>query len=260
MLSLFAFLAVTIGASVPSDPLPSPRTVLTDKDYPAAARNNGERGDVEFVLDIDTEGRPVACKVAASSGSALLDAATCKVQLERGRFLPARDVSGVAVAGRYRDFTSWKIFDGVAQPNAGYSLRVVFDADGSVLECGAFPLVKNGYVPAEAHKRCDSQGNSASFAALLGQSTKGLASAESRTIKTDSAGAAAFVGTGLRRVLADAEYVERGPGRIAACRMVSAVGPGHVDLCSTSLKPTMASTGKGGRTRRIILDVVAVPR
>ena len=67
---------------------------ISDADYPAGAIQRGEQGLVGFELDVDPAGRVSACRITASSGSASLDEATCRIMRERAQFTPARDRRG----------------------------------------------------------------------------------------------------------------------------------------------------------------------
>jgi periplasmic protein TonB len=89
--------AVPRGAVVPID------------DYPPAALRAEEQGDTGFHLRIDTAGRVIECTVTKGSGSAVLDAATCRLALRRARFSPARDAGGAAVEGSYDGVVRWRL-------------------------------------------------------------------------------------------------------------------------------------------------------
>lgn len=72
--------------------------LFSDADYPPSALRAGEQGTVRYRLDIGADGRVSACTITASSGSAALDSATCRLLRFRARFKPARDSAGRAVA------------------------------------------------------------------------------------------------------------------------------------------------------------------
>ena len=67
---------------------------LRNRDYPRAAVRARAEGDVVVHLSVDRQGRVAACAVARSSGSADLDAATCRLIGERFRYRPALDKAG----------------------------------------------------------------------------------------------------------------------------------------------------------------------
>jgi TonB family protein len=97
------------SAPVPVAALPS---FLTDEDYPDEAIRNGEQGEVEFRLDIGVDGRVSGCSVVRSSGSAILDAATCRIMSERATFRAATDDSGRLVPGSVVSRISWRLPEG----------------------------------------------------------------------------------------------------------------------------------------------------
>lgn len=69
-------------------PLGDVATWVTPDDYPAAARRAGIEGRTRVTLTVSGGGRPIACRVAQSSGDDSLDGATCDAMMLRGRFNP----------------------------------------------------------------------------------------------------------------------------------------------------------------------------
>lgn len=92
-----------------AQPLGAPGKWVSDADYPAAALRRGDQGATRFELSITPDGRVRDCRIAQSSGSADLDAATCARLTERAHFAPARDEHGDLVAGRYSGVIRWRI-------------------------------------------------------------------------------------------------------------------------------------------------------
>lgn len=90
-------------------PLGAPGNWVSDADYPTAALRRGDQGATRFELTISPDGRVRDCRIAQSSGSADLDAATCAKLSQRARFTPARDEHGDLVAGRYSGVIRWRI-------------------------------------------------------------------------------------------------------------------------------------------------------
>jgi TonB family protein len=84
-------------------------TLLTDADYPEEAIRNNEQGTVAFRLDVASDGKPRGCSVLSSSGSATLDATTCRIMTERARFQPARDAKGKPTADQVTARISWRM-------------------------------------------------------------------------------------------------------------------------------------------------------
>lgn len=112
---------VPIMVPYPVPPAPSPRVVPPSRafanlgayfsadDYPAAAIDAEEEGNVGFQLLIGTDGRVAQCVVTASSGSVSLDAATCRILTARARYRPARDWRGNPMQGRDSGRVSWQL-------------------------------------------------------------------------------------------------------------------------------------------------------
>lgn len=106
------------ASATPDKPLFTPRMarprgdpgswVSTD-DYPSASLRLGEQGTVRFEVAVGLDGRVSDCRVTTSSGSADLDAATCKHVSRRARFEPATDGTGARVAGTYKGSIRWVI-------------------------------------------------------------------------------------------------------------------------------------------------------
>jgi protein TonB len=109
MISLALLLTLAADANAPSAPIPRQpyERLVSREDYPAAARAQGIRGTTRVELDVAATGRITACRVAVSSGAAILDAATCRLLSSRARFAPARDGAGQAVAGTVEASLSW---------------------------------------------------------------------------------------------------------------------------------------------------------
>lgn len=92
--------------ATPMGPLTS---YLTADDYPAAAIRAGEHGTVSFRLSVGADGRVYGCAVTGSSGSALLDSATCRLMARRVRFTPAADKRGRPRADDFEGRIVWKL-------------------------------------------------------------------------------------------------------------------------------------------------------
>jgi protein TonB len=60
-------------------------------------------------IAVTANGRVSACSVTQSSGSALLDATTCRLAQRRFRYEPARDAQGKAVPDVVEDGQRWWI-------------------------------------------------------------------------------------------------------------------------------------------------------
>ena len=66
-----------------------------------------------FRVSVGADGRVTDCSIVKSSGYESLDRATCSALLRRGRFYPARNAAGEAVAGQWSGQALW------TEPEAG---------------------------------------------------------------------------------------------------------------------------------------------
>jgi periplasmic protein TonB len=109
--------------AAPTPPPPWPRTVepararanlasyVSNDDYPTAAIRNEEQGTTRFRLGVGADGRVTDCIVTASSGSSVLDSATCRLMRSRARFTPARDSEGKARGDTVSSAIVWMLPD-----------------------------------------------------------------------------------------------------------------------------------------------------
>lgn len=82
---------------------------VTTNDYPSRALREEQEGVTTVRLSVDASGKVTGCTVTGSSGSSLLDDATCKNMQRRARFNPATDSNGNEVAGTYTQSVRWQI-------------------------------------------------------------------------------------------------------------------------------------------------------
>jgi TonB family protein len=137
-------MAVAAAASVPAKPIDINSWFSAD-DYPAEAVKQGIEGSVFFEVDVDATGKPTACRIGASSGSQILDEATCKAVLARAKFEPALNASGKPVAGRYGRTTSWRL---PTISEAGYRAAILdFSGDPKHPICTIKELGANLSIP-----------------------------------------------------------------------------------------------------------------
>ena len=93
----------------PPQPRMRAEALISISDYPASASRMGAEGRVTFILDVGADGRVHGCSITRSSGSAVLDATTCRLMRSRARFTPAVDSNGQPAAGRFSDEVEWKL-------------------------------------------------------------------------------------------------------------------------------------------------------
>lgn len=82
---------------------------VTTNDYPSRALREEQEGVTTVRLSVDSEGRVTGCTVTGSSGSSLLDDATCRNMERRARFNPATDGEGKPTSGSYSQSVRWQI-------------------------------------------------------------------------------------------------------------------------------------------------------
>ncbi|WP_432769755.1 energy transducer TonB [Sphingopyxis sp.] len=99
------------GDAVPMQPAINPGRWVTNDDYPPEAMREEREGTTGFRITIDAKGLPADCEIVSSSGHADLDAATCRLVVERARFTPGRDAAGRATGGTYSNRIRWQIPD-----------------------------------------------------------------------------------------------------------------------------------------------------
>lgn len=95
----------------PHDPIPdvSRGPWISLADYPRAALAERRSGMVRTRLRVNRRGAVDSCEVVVSSGHADIDVASCRLLSERGRFHPARDVRGRAIAAPYSYRVQWTL-------------------------------------------------------------------------------------------------------------------------------------------------------
>jgi TonB family protein len=109
-LLLTGILAPPVGV-LPPGATPATQTAGTieDADYPTAAAGTNQSGRTRVSLSIDRAGQVTQCRVAESSGSAVLDATSCALILQRFRYAPARDAHGGAIASTVARSIVWRL-------------------------------------------------------------------------------------------------------------------------------------------------------
>jgi TonB family protein len=93
-------------------PLLEIKDLFQSADYPAAALARRQQGRVSFAVAVGADGRVTNCRIRRSSGSALLDAATCRIVRERARYSAARNARGEPIAAEDSAEVIWDLAAG----------------------------------------------------------------------------------------------------------------------------------------------------
>jgi TonB family protein len=78
-------------------------------DYPGIALLQDQMGDVALVMLIDEQGKVADCTVTQTSGVPVLDAQSCAVVKERGRFSPAIGQDGKPAKSSWLQRIRWRL-------------------------------------------------------------------------------------------------------------------------------------------------------
>lgn len=95
--------------NLPATAIVQPQYWINTNDYPPRALQNGEQGSVEFEISISDDGAVESCIIIRSSGSTLLDEATCKAVKRRARFTPATNDQGQPIDSKIKRSFTWRI-------------------------------------------------------------------------------------------------------------------------------------------------------
>lgn len=95
----------SIDRSTNSTPI---STIIKFTDYPINAFREKRMGKSTILLGIDENGKVSSCVVSVSSGHSDLDETACNITKERGRFSPATDKYGTAIASTYESEVNWR--------------------------------------------------------------------------------------------------------------------------------------------------------
>lgn len=265
----------TMQASLPIVAAGTPATSIptwgvSEDDYPRGALIAKMEGTVRFVVSINETGAPVDCTILKSSGHELLDSATCKVVINRGKFRPARDAVGAPVPGTWRHLANWVLPTGGSAASQqvgyfGYSVTVTFDGSGDVAKCKVAPLSALAKLTAINADKCRSMGTASMFTDLLGRPTAGLATATFRFWQRDLRyHQEPRMNYPIRRILANVQYDSTDDGAITWCEVrvpppAPVLGLDAEKLCGPrGFGVTRA--GGGGHVKELSIDVVAAQR
>lgn len=153
VLSTMPSAIIAKGRAAPAAPIGNLGDWFPVSSYPVEAKRNGEQGRVSVELTIDKTGKPTACQLIASSGSASLDAGTCDLALANARFIPAKDVSGRPIASKFAlPALRWQLDDDYLHLDltAGpisttvSNVEVMVDERGKVVSCRSLASTSGG--------------------------------------------------------------------------------------------------------------------
>lgn len=216
-------------------------SLFTDDDYPPEAIRNNEQGTVFVALNVGIDGRVGACTVLESSGSAVLDAATCRILMRRARFRPAHDGRGRAVPDIYRQRVRWQLPVDLLPTSDRFDRTTVrLGATGTVIGCTSEDT--NRPPSEDPIEECNS---SQDVVDALAEMIPGIRAGKYKAIIMErrlyfpATGypqwQAATMGTDLMGD--DRGRMEIGPdGKLAKCEPLGHVGPGMtIPLCTGAL-------------------------
>lgn len=83
--------------------------LFNSSDYPAIAALKDQAGTVALVVLVDENGNVADCTVAQTSGAASLDAQSCAVIKERGKFKPAIGLDGKPAKSAFVQRITWRL-------------------------------------------------------------------------------------------------------------------------------------------------------
>jgi TonB family protein len=114
-MSIFAII-LGIAQVAAAEPVHAERWA-TYEDYPRLALERSHGGYAGSRLIVSSDGKPIRCEIIYSTGYSELDEITCKLSMQRARFVPARDASGSASVAVFQSTMRWWV-EGMQQMNA----------------------------------------------------------------------------------------------------------------------------------------------
>jgi hypothetical protein len=91
----------------PAKPITPLMSLFSTQDYPGQSLRQDASGVASVIVLIDERGRPRGCMLDTTSGAASLDAMTCAVIRERGKFEPAIGANGKPVRSYIAQRVHW---------------------------------------------------------------------------------------------------------------------------------------------------------
>jgi protein TonB len=236
----------------------NPGAMITNADYPAEALRANQQGTVTFRLTVDPQGRATDCVILASSGSNILDSATCRLLVRRSRFDPARSEDGKPIASTFTSRMSWRI-PKPAVPTPGLMATILeLSPRGEILSCRA---ETRGPVPEAARASGCAEAAGPSLKATLAGTAPGYR--RITFIRAVSEGAQSFPfapsewGTLLSRRSVDVAYSAGGALLSCTARVTVGLGP---DLCGQLGNPPTGAAEAPARRFTLDVALIGVPR
>ncbi len=154
------FLAIVLQAAAADNqpklaiPVTDPVTWINTEDYPPEALASSQAGASRVVLTVGVDGRPSSC--AVEGPYEILNGATCRLMMERARFIPATNAEGKKTVGTWSRTVRWgapekgnnkfdELLANVRRIGSGHSdvIKFIIEKDGSISNCGAFTTEEN---------------------------------------------------------------------------------------------------------------------
>ncbi|PZU10137.1 energy transducer TonB [Sphingomonas sp.] len=106
-------------------------------DYPPVAIAQKAAGVIHFAVEIDTEGKPSACRIVKGVGNAALEAATCKALMARARFHPMVDRKGRPTTATFEQVVRWRLPARTTEEisERTFDAHAIIGPAGDVVEC-----------------------------------------------------------------------------------------------------------------------------
>lgn len=265
MIDAFILFASAATATPPKPKAVDPGAWVTNADYPLAAIRANEQGIVSFRLDIDQQGRVTGCTITASSGSSTLDVTTCRLLMRRGRFEPARDERGRAVASSFSSRFRWVIppRQPIQDRPGLLVVRIDLAPDGRVENCSS---EASGEAPPGVGEAQCTKAKAQSASAFFKQQAAAYRTIRFATSISRDQEAYPIDGSGWGKLLQRraGEIHTDEAGKPVRCVSIATTGPGsEKDFCSTlpaGLQPTADRFGPAAHKTTFDYSVFGVAR
>ncbi|MBW8754267.1 MAG: TonB family protein [Sphingomonadales bacterium] len=146
MIYLALLLAGSVAQTSPeAEPRGNPADWIKFQDFPADALREKKGEAVAFRITVDAAGAPVNCSIEQSSGSRRIDDVVCDQLMRNGRFQPAKNAEGLAIAGQWTSRIRLANSTPSTSDQVGLSYDAEFeyrvDRDGNAIGCRSIRAV-----------------------------------------------------------------------------------------------------------------------